>query len=248
MTNTEKPIIVVKYSGEAMRAPKEGPGPHPIYEKEALDYLVTEIKEAKKFADLAIVVGGGNHGRGAELMKLAGVDRETGDKVGMLYTVVNCRILENRLLEAGVKCELMSAISCPQIGGDYVEKKAIHWLRENKVILLAGGLGHGGCSTDHAAVIRAMELKAKKVIKATKVCYLHESDPRKNPQAKIIESIGTKEYLVYGFKQILDNTSVTQAQECNIVIQIINGFVPGNLTQAVQGQKIGSLIIPSPQI
>ncbi|NPA32255.1 MAG: UMP kinase, partial [Aquificae bacterium] len=226
-----------KLSGEAFAGDK-GYGIDP----EFLEYIAHEIKSVYDLGvQLAIVIGGGNIFRGFEGQEL-GIDRATADYMGMLATVINALALQSAL-ENHVKLptRVLSAIEMRQIAEPYIRRRAIRHLEKGRVVIFAGGTGNPFFSTDTAAALRAAEIGAEVLIKATKVGGIYDKDPQKHPDAVLIREISYLEVINKGLK-VMDHTALTLCKENKIPIIVLNIRERGNLRRAVLGEQVGSVI------
>ncbi|NPA14223.1 MAG: UMP kinase [Aquificae bacterium] len=229
--------VLLKLSGEAFGGQK-GHGIDPDF----LRYIANEIKKVRELGvQLAIVVGGGNIFRGIQGEDI-GIDRATGDYMGMLATLINALALQNALENiANIPTRVLSALEIRAVAEPYIRRRAIRHLEKGRVVIFGAGTGNPFFSTDTAAALRAAEIKADLIIKATKVDGIYTDDPKKNPNAKKIEEISYMEALNKGLK-VMDPTALTLAKENKIPILVLNIFKENNLLKAVKGEKVGSLV------
>ena len=201
-------------------------------------------REVKKLHDLrvevAIIVGGGNIFRGARQQGLA-IDRATGDYMGMLATVINGLALQDALEKAGCKTRLMSAIEMHQVAEPFIRRRAARHLEKQRVVIFAGGTGNPYFSTDTAAALRAMEIKAQVILKATRVDGIYDADPEKFPQAKMFDRITYIDVLQRGLS-VMDSTAISLCMDNKMPIVVFNMSVPGNLQRVVLGERVGSTV------
>ncbi len=229
--------VLLKLSGEAFGGSK-GQGIDPDF----LRYISGEIKKVyDEGVELAIVVGGGNIFRGIQGEDI-GIDRATGDYMGMLATLINALALQNALENiAKIPTRVLSALEIRAVAEPYIRRRAIRHLEKGRVVIFGAGTGNPFFSTDTAAALRAAEIKADLIIKATKVDGIYTDDPKKNPDAEKIEEISYMEALNRGLK-VMDPTALTLAKENGIPILVLDIFKKDNLLKAVQGEKVGSLV------
>jgi len=229
--------VLLKLSGEALGGSK-GQGMDP----EFLRYIANEIKKLHdEGVEIAIVVGGGNIFRGVQ-GKDIGIDRATGDYMGMLATLINALALQNALENiAKIPTRVLSALEIRAVAEPYIRRRAIRHLEKGRVVIFGAGTGNPFFSTDTAAALRAAEIKADAIIKATKVDGIYTDDPKKNPNAKKIEEISYMEALNKGLK-VMDPTALTLAKENGIPILVVDIFKENNLLRAVKGEKVGSVV------
>lgn len=226
--------ILLKLSGESL-AGKSSSG---ISNKKLIEYA-TEIESVvKKGVEVAVVVGGGNIFRGGDGMA---IDRVQGDHMGMLATVINGLALQSALENNSIKTRLMTAVKIDEIAEPFIRRRAIRHLEKGRVVIFGAGTGNPYFTTDTAAVLRAIEVKANVIIKGTRVDGVFSSDPEKNKNAKKFSKISFDE--VYSKKlSIMDMTAFTLCQENNLPIDIFNVNKKGNLLKLVQGDDIGTRV------
>ncbi|MFZ8863978.1 MAG: UMP kinase [Thermocrinis sp.] len=229
--------VLLKLSGEAF-AGDQGYGIDPNF----LEYITAEIKGlVDEGVQLAVVIGGGNIFRGITGLEI-GIDRATGDYMGMLATVINALALQSALEKLrGIPTRVLSAIEMRQVAEPYIRRRAIRHLEKGRVVIFAAGTGNPFFSTDTAGALRAAEISAQLFIKATKVDGIYTDDPIKNPQAEFIDEISYLETINRGIR-VMDHTALTLCMENKIPILVLNINKPGNLLKAVRGEKVGSLI------
>jgi len=229
--------VLLKLSGEAF-AGDRGYGIDPDF----LEYITAEIKSlVDEGVQLAVVIGGGNIFRGITGLEI-GIDRATGDYMGMLATVINALALQSALEKLrGIPTRVLSAIEMRQVAEPYIRRRAIRHLEKGRVVIFAAGTGNPFFSTDTAGALRAAEISAQLFIKATKVDGIYTDDPVKNPQADFIDEISYLETINRGIR-VMDHTALTLCMENKIPILVLNINKPGNLLRAVRGEKVGSLI------
>ena len=228
--------ILVKLSGEALMG--EGDyGVDPL----VLKRIAGEINDiAQMGVQVAVVIGGGNIFRGAGLAR-AGMDRVTGDHMGMLATVMNSLAMQDALESFGLYARVMSAIRINQVCEDYIRRRAVRHLEKGRVVIFAAGLGNPYFSTDTAASLRAMEIKSDVLLKATKVEGIYDADPVITKNAVKFEQITYMEILRLGLK-VMDSTAVSLCKDNNLPMIIFNMNRPGNILRVVSGEKVGSLV------
>ena len=230
--------ILLKLSGEALRAP----GSKDNISPEIVARIAREIAEAQQRGNLqiAIVVGGGNIWRGAKA-SVRGMDRPTADYVGMLATVMNALSICSAVQEAGVPCHVMSAIEMKNVAEPYVRNIAREDLRAGQVVVFAAGTGNPFFSTDTAAALRACEINAEVVMKATSVDGVYTADPKQDPTATRFDTISYEECISRELK-VMDQTAFTLCKDNNKPIMVFDMHQPGNITRALLGEKIGTII------
>jgi uridylate kinase len=227
---------LLKLSGEALIG-KYDYGIDP----DVVNQISTSIVEVSKTQNqLALVVGGGNIFRGAGLAE-AGLDRVTGDNIGMLATVINSLALQDEIEKLGVNCRVMSAVRINQISEDYIRRRAIRHLEKNRVVIFAAGTGNPFFTTDTAASLRAIEINADMVLKATKVDGVYDKDPKKFEDAKLYKELTYKQVLNDELK-VMDATAVVLCKENNIPLRVFNMLKKGSLMSIINGENTGTII------
>jgi uridylate kinase len=228
--------VLLKLSGEALAA-GQGFGVDPTH----IHSIAAELADVRSLGiQIAIVVGGGNFFRGvAEQAKE--MDRVSADHMGMLATVINALALQDALEKQGVFTRVMSAIEMNQVAEPFIRRRAMRHLEKGRVVIFAGGTGNPYFSTDTAASLRAMEIKADVIIKATKVDGIYDADPMKVKDAKKFTEISYMEVLKRGLK-VMDSTAISLCKDNNLPIIIFNLNEHGNIRRVVTGEKIGSLV------
>ncbi|MBI4496007.1 MAG: UMP kinase [Deltaproteobacteria bacterium] len=231
--------ILLKLSGEALVGDRAyGISPAVV------QVVGSEIKVLKELGlEVAIVIGGGNIYRGVAAAT-QGMDRTSADYMGMLATVINGLALQDALEKDGIFTRVMSAIEMPQVAEPYIRRRAIRHLEKGRVVIFAGGTGNPFFSTDTAAALRAMEVKAEVILKATKVDGVYETDPLVDRKAKKFPCLTYIDVLNRGLK-IMDNTAISLCMDHNLPI-IVFSLKEGNLRRVVLGQKIGTIIQGEP--
>ena len=228
--------VVLKLSGEALAAGK-GFG----VDVDRVHEIAAEIAEVHLLGvEMAIVVGGGNFFRGvAEQAK--NMDRVSADHMGMLATVINALALQDALEKHGVHTRVQSAIEMNQVAEPFIRRRALRHLEKGRVVIFAGGTGNPYFSTDTAASLRAMEIKADAILKATKVDGIYDADPMLVKDAKKIVEISYMDVLKQGLK-VMDLTAISLCKDNNLPIIVFNLNGRGNIKKVVTGEKIGSLV------
>jgi len=228
--------VLLKLSGEAF-AGKERFGIDPA----RLNWIANQVVEATKTgAELALVVGGGNFFRGGR--EGWGIkDRVSVDYLGMLATVMNAIALQEALGQRGVESRVLSAIEVPQICEPYIRPRALAHLDKGRVVILSAGTGNPFFTTDTAAALRALELEASALFKATRVKGVYDSDPEKNPNAKFYPRLSYNQALSQELK-IMDATALSLCRDHQLPILVFNLFEKGNLKRALLGKKVGTIV------
>jgi uridylate kinase len=231
--------ILLKLSGEAMQGP-QGYGIH----GETMYAIAKELRDVNKLGvQIAIMVGGGNIFRGAR-QKGFEIDRATGDYMGMLATVMNGLALQDALEKMGVHTRVQSAIEMHQVCEPFIRRRAIRHLEKGRIVIFAAGTGNPYFSTDTAAALRAMEIKADVILKATQVDGIYDADPEQVSDAKFFAEITYREVLHQNLK-VMDSTAISLCMDNGMPIVIFNMHKPGNIRRAVLGERVGSTISPS---
>ncbi len=232
--------VVLKLSGEALLGSRE----HGIA-PETCDAIAEEIKEVKTSGvQLAIVIGGGNIFRGLAGEK-RGMDRATADYMGMLATVINALALQDALEKHGVQTRVQSAIEMRSIAEPFIRRRAVRHLEKGRVVIFAAGTGSPYFSTDTTAALRASEIGAEVLLKATKVDGVYSADPKKDTQAKRYERIGYTEALSKRLK-VMDSTAFSLCMDNRIPIVVFDLFKRGNIKRVILGEPIGTLVSELP--
>ena len=228
--------VLLKLSGEAF-AGGGGLGVDP----DTVQTIARQIADvASKGVQVAVVFGGGNYFRGAQLSE-RGMDRARADYMGMLGTVMNCLALQDFLEKQGVPARVQTAIAMGQVAEPYTPLRAIRHLEKGRVVVFGAGLGVPYFSTDSCAAQRALEIGAEVVLMAKGVDGVYDSDPKSNPNAKKLELLSHHEVLTRGLK-VADATAISLCQDNRLPIQVFNLLVEGNIARAVRGERIGTLI------
>jgi uridylate kinase len=228
--------ILLKLSGEALM----GNGDYGI-DPDIINGLAKEIIEAQKAgAEIGVVIGGGNIFRGAGLAA-TGMDRVTGDHMGMLATVINALAMQDALEKHGAYARVMSAIKINQICEDYIRRRAVRHLEKGRIALFAAGTGNPFFTTDSAAALRATEINAELLLKATKVDGIYDADPKKNPDAKRFDVLTYDEVLKRNL-QVMDTAAFALCRDNNVPLRIYDMGREGALMRILQGEDIGTLV------
>jgi len=235
----DKPVyrrVLLKLSGEALMGSL-----HFGIDEEVVAGIADQLKEVHELGvELAIVIGGGNIIRGVAAHS-RGIERVTGDHMGMLATVINSLALQDALEKRGLETRVLSAIQMHQIAEPLIRRRAIRHIEKGRVVIFAAGTGNPYFSTDTAAALRAMEIHAEVLMKGTKVGGLYTADPETDPQAERIDRITYLKVLEQRLA-VMDATAITTCMDNNLPILIFNLRKPGNMIRAVRGEQIGSLI------
>lgn len=228
--------VLLKLSGEALMG-NLGYGIDPITVQE----IAAEVAEiVASNVQVAIVVGGGNIFRGLKA-SAAGMDRATADYIGMIATVMNALTLQDALEGAGVQTRVQTAIAMQEVAEPYIRRRAIRHLEKGRVVIFGAGSGNPFFTTDTTAALRAAEIDAEVIFKATKVDGVYDSDPHLNPGARRYQSISYSQVLVQDLR-VMDSTAIALCKENNIPILVFDLSVRGNIRRAVMGETIGTLV------
>jgi uridylate kinase len=236
MTQKKYKRVLLKVSGEALQGDQRyGIDPKTV------DDIARQLKEVKAMGvELAVVIGGGNIFRGGEA-ESRGMDRASADYMGMLATVINGMALQDALERQGAFTRLQTAIAMSQLAEPYIRRRAIRHLEKGRIVILAGGTGNPYFTTDTTAALRATELKAEVILKATKVDGIYTADPKKVKNAKRFTKISYMDVLKKGLK-VMDTTAISLCMDNNLPIIVFDLFKSGNIRRAVSGQNIGTLV------
>ena len=228
--------ILLKISGEAMMGDQAyGVDPSTV------DFIAREIKEAvSEGVQVAIVIGGGNIFRGVEA-SMKGIERASADYMGMLATVINALALQNYLEKYDIRTRVQSAIEMKELAEPYIRRKAIRHLEKGRTVIFAAGTGNPYFTTDTAASLRAMEIGADVILKATKVDGIYSSDPMKDPTAKKYDKVTYIDVLKKGLS-IMDSTAISLCMDNKLPIVVFNLRGKGNIRKILEGKKIGTLV------
>jgi uridylate kinase len=228
--------ILLKISGEAMMG-DQSYGVEPS----TVDFIAKEIKDAISMGvQVAVVIGGGNIFRGVEA-SVKGIERASADYMGMLATVINALALQNYLEKYAIPTRVQSAIEMKELAEPYIRRKAMRHLEKGRTVIFAAGTGNPYFTTDTAASLRAMEIDAEVILKATKVDGIYSSDPMKDPSAKKYQTVSYIDVLKKGLS-IMDSTAISLCMDNNLPIVVFNLRGKGNIRKIIEGKKIGTLV------
>ncbi len=228
--------VLLKLSGESLMGDKGFGIDHKV-----LEFFANEVKKVHdEGVELGIVIGGGNIYRGLSAGD-QGIDRVTGDQMGMLSTLINSLALQNAIEKKGIFTRLLSSIKMEEIAESYIRRRALRHLEKGRVVIFGGGTGHPYFSTDTAASLRAVEIGADAIIKGTRVDGVYDSDPEKNPSAFKFDKITYLDVLKKNLR-VMDLTAVSLCQENNLPMVVFNMDLPGNLLKLVRGEMVGTVI------
>jgi uridylate kinase len=228
--------LLLKLSGESLMGDRQ----YGIDNNQVLQYAKDIKAVYDKGIEIAIVVGGGNIFRGLSAEK-SGMDRAQADYMGMLATVINCMALQNALESIGVETRLQSAIKMEQICEPYIRRRAMHHLELGKIVIFGAGTGNPYFTTDTAASLRAIEIKADVVLKGTRVDGIYTADPEKDPTATRYDEITFQEVFDKGLN-VMDMTAFTLCHENKLPIIVFDMNKPGNFMKIAEGEHIGTLV------
>lgn len=228
--------ILLKLSGEALMGDK-GYG----IDSSTVDFMAEEIRKVVDMGvEVAIVIGGGNIFRGVEA-SVKGMERASADYMGMLATVINALALQNALEKHGVPTRVQSAIEMRELAEPYIRRRAIRHLEKGRAVIFAAGTGNPYFTTDTAAALRAMEIGAEVILKATKVDGVYSSDPIKDLKAKKYNTVSYIEVLKKGLG-VMDSTAISLCMDNSLPIVVFNLRGKGNIKKVIEGKKIGTLV------
>lgn len=237
-TYVDKPYkrVLLKLSGEALMGDMDyGIDPNVV------ETIAAEIAEViKAEIEIAVVVGAGNIFRGIK-GSAAGMDRATADYIGMIATVMNAMTLQDSLERMGVPTRVQTAIAMQEVAEPYIRRRAIRHLEKNRVVIFGAGSGNPFFTTDTTAALRAAEINAEVVFKATKVDGVYDSDPKINPNAKRFRTL-TYGYVLQNDLKVMDSTAIALCKDNNIPIMVFDLSVPGNIKRALMGESIGTIV------
>jgi uridylate kinase len=229
--------VVLKLSGEAFADQELNYGIDPA----TVDRVAAEVAHvAAEGYQIAIVVGGGNIFRGLS-SAAKGMDRASADYMGMLATVINALALRDALERAGAQTRVQTAINIQEVAEPYIRLRAIRHLEKGRVVIFAAGTGNPFFTTDTTAALRAAEVGAEAVLKATKVDGVYSADPMSNPDAELLDSLTYMEVIARQLR-VMDSTAITMCMENEIPIRVFNLGEPGNIAAAVRGEAIGTRV------
>jgi uridylate kinase len=236
MTELKYPRVLIKLSGEALAGDK-GFG----FDFETMNRLCDEVVQVTTLgAAVGLVIGGGNIVRGSQLAKM-GMERVGADYMGMLGTVINGLALQDILERKGINTRVMTAIRMEELAEPYIRRRALRHLEKRETVIFAAGTGNPYFSTDTAAVLRAIQIKANVIIKATSVEGVYSADPKKDKNAKLYDEISHRDVMMEELK-VMDQTAITLCKENNLPLIVLNIHRPGAIAAAVRGERVGTLV------
>lgn len=235
---TKYQTVILKLSGEALADSAD----KTILDQKKLATIAEEVAKAVALGvHIGVVVGAGNIWRG-RLAEKVGIEQATGDYMGMLGTIINGLALQSAFEEKGLDTRVMSSISVPQVCEPYIRRKAVHHLKNGRVVIFAGGTGNPFFTTDSTATLRALEVGAEAILMGKNgVEGVYDSDPRKNPQARFLKHLTFQE-VVEKKLGVMDLTAVAMLEESPVVIHVFNMDKPDNVIAVLQGKDLGSTI------
>jgi uridylate kinase len=235
-----KPVykrVLLKLSGEALL----GKSSHGI-DYDVLDRISSEVAEVSRMGiQIGIVIGGGNIFRGVQGENAAGIERTTGDYMGMLATVINSLALQSALEKLNTNTRVLSAIEMREVAEPYIRRRAVRHLEKGRVCIFAAGTGNPYFTTDTAACLRALEIKADVIMKATKVDGVFDSDPVLNKKAKLFKSISYIDVLSKNLK-VMDSTAISLCRDNRLKLIVFNLETKGNIKNVICGKRIGTVV------
>ena len=236
MAELRYPRVLLKISGEAL-AGDRGLG----FDFPTIDRIADEIQSVVNTgASLGLVIGGGNMVRGSQLSKM-GMDRVSADYMGMLGTVINALAVQDILERKGMETRVMTAIRMEELAEPYIRRRALAHLDKGLVVIFAAGTGNPYFSTDTAAVLRGIQIKAQVIIKATSVDGVYSADPKQDPHARFYDEISYRDVMLEELK-VMDQTAVTLCKENSLPLIVLNIHKPGAIAAAVRGERVGTLV------
>ena len=237
MVKTRYKRVLLKLSGESL-CERGGSG----IDGDALESIARRVAEIANLGlQVCLVVGAGNILRGATFSRNSGIPRNTADYMGMLATIINACALQETLEKQGQPTRVLSAIEVSAICEKFIRRRAIRHLERGRVVILAGGTGNPFFTTDTCAALRASELDVELLIKATKVDGVYDSDPNENPDAKLFKEMSFDDVVRNNLK-VMDQSAISLCRENNIPVIVLNIFKEGNITRALNGGRVGTLI------
>ncbi len=230
------PRVLLKISGEAL-AGDRGLG----FDFPTMERIAGEIASVLETGvSLGMVIGGGNIVRGSQLSKM-GMDRVSADYMGMLGTVINALAVQDMLERKGMETRVMTAIRMEELAEPFIRRRALRHFEKGRIVIFAAGTGNPYFSTDTAAVLRAIQIKAQVIIKATSVDGVYSADPKIDPNAKFYDEISYRDVMLEELK-VMDQTAVTLCKENSLPLIVLNIHRPGAIAAAIRGERIGTLV------
>lgn len=236
MAALKYPRVLLKLSGEALAGEKRSG-----FDFDVIQRLAGEVKDIVEMgASVGLVIGGGNMVRGAQLSKM-GMDRVAADYMGMLGTVINALAVQDVLEKTGLDTRVMSAIGMKEVAEPYIRRRALRHFEKKRVVIFAAGTGNPYFSTDTAAALRAIQMEADVIVKATSVDGVYSADPKLDPKATRYESISYRDVMSKELG-VMDQTAITLCKENKVPIIVLNIHRHGEVAKALQGEKVGTIV------
>ena len=228
--------VLLKLSGEALAGDQKFG-----FDFDTIDRLSEEVVNVHRLgAQVGLVIGGGNIIRGSQLSRL-GMDRVSADYMGMLGTVINAMAVQDVLEKKGIDTRVMTAIRMEEIAEPFIRRRAMRHFEKGRLVIFAAGTGNPYFSTDTAAVLRAIQMKADIIIKATSVNGVYSADPKKDPNAKFYETISYRDVMLEELG-VMDQTAITLCKENSLPLIVLNIHQPGAVSRALRGERVGTLV------
>jgi uridylate kinase len=236
MADLKYPRVLLKLSGEALAGGK-GFG----FDFDTVSKFADELQKVLDTgASVGLVIGGGNIIRGSQLATM-GLDRVSADYMGMLGTVINALAVQDVLERKGIDTRVMTAIRMEEVAEPYIRRRAVRHLEKGRIVIFAAGTGNPYFSTDTAAVLRAIQIKANLIVKATSVEGVYSADPKKDPNARLYEEISFRDVMLEDLK-VIDQTAITLCRENSLPLIVLNIHRPGAFVAAIRGERVGTLV------
>jgi uridylate kinase len=236
MADLKYPRVLLKLSGEALAGGK-GFG----FDFDTVSRFADELQKViDTGASVGLVIGGGNIIRGSQLATM-GLDRVSADYMGMLGTVINALAVQDVLERKGIDTRVMTAIRMEEVAEPYIRRRAVRHLEKGRIVIFAAGTGNPYFSTDTAAVLRAIQIRANLIVKATSVEGVYSADPKKDPNAKLYEEISFRDVMLEDLK-VIDQTAITLCRENSLPLIVLNIHRPGAFVAAIRGERVGTLV------
>jgi uridylate kinase len=236
MADLKYPRVLLKLSGEALAGGK-GFG----FDFDTVSRFADELQKViDTGASVGLVIGGGNIIRGSQLATM-GLDRVSADYMGMLGTVINALAVQDVLERKNIDTRVMTAIRMEEVAEPYIRRRAVRHLEKRRIVIFAAGTGNPYFSTDTAAVLRAIQIKANLIVKATSVDGVYSADPKKDPNAKLYDEISFRDVMLEDLK-VIDQTAITLCRENSLPLIVLNIHRPGAFVSAIRGERVGTLV------
>ncbi|MCU0648988.1 MAG: UMP kinase [Gemmatimonadaceae bacterium] len=230
------PRVLLKLSGEALAGEQKFG-----FDLERIAFFGDQLREvAATGVQLGVVIGGGNIVRGSQLSKM-GMERVGADYMGMLGTVINALAMQDTLEKRGLDTRVMTAIRMEELAEPYIRRRALRHFEKGRVVLFAAGTGSPYFSTDTAAVLRAIQMKADVIIKATSVDGIYSADPKQDPAARLYDTLSYRDVMLEELR-VMDQTAITLCKENSLPLIVLNLHTPGAIVRAVRGERVGTIV------